>query len=485
MKRFYKSLFILGVLTVLFFLPNKLAQAASVKTPMIIEVNTEKANLTQPLIIGLVEKDSDVLVYENDKFLGNAIIQSKGTETNNYYFKLNKILEVGSHSIKVIAKKVNTELMSEFSESFEIIVPELSAPTLIFPNEQIIIAKVKPYIKGLTRTNSLVHVYVDGVYNGKTSILSHDSGTANFAYKPFLNLSVGNHTVWVVAEDENGRKSKISNILKFNIEHHLPVASNVSIVSNTADKTRPFVTGLVKNGLFVKVFVDQKMDGMIKVGNHESGTIDFVYMIKSDLSAGNHFVYVVTIDDRGKESVWSNFAKIVVTSDLSPMISEVAVSDKIEDTEIAEYIYDIKEDKEIEIVEKEKNVDITEDKIKEEPKQEIKKEIVPQVRIKDDSERDEEIKNNITDKVDDKEIKENDNIQDKDVEEILSKEISTTSAEKTGAVTEDNQGQGKSWSVLIFTVFLIAVIAWILWVNRELIKEKESENEKEDNENKK
>ncbi|MBU4455490.1 hypothetical protein KJ586_03195, partial [Patescibacteria group bacterium] len=91
--------------------------------------------------------------------------------------------------------------------------PAMPAPTMIEPDENTVTGKLKPLIKGLTINGTFVRVYIDGVYNGKTDILTHDSGTANFAYQPFLNLSEGRHAAWAVAEDEASGKSGISNVL--------------------------------------------------------------------------------------------------------------------------------------------------------------------------------------------------------------------------------------------------------------------------------
>ncbi len=94
----------------------------------------------------------------------------------------------------------------------------IPAPTMIEPGESAITDKVKPLIKGLTVNGTFVRVYIDGIYNGKTEILTDNSGVANFAFRPFLNLKVGQHTVWAIAEDEYGSKSSPSNVLKFSIE---------------------------------------------------------------------------------------------------------------------------------------------------------------------------------------------------------------------------------------------------------------------------
>ena len=56
--------------------------------------------------------------------------------------------------------------------------------------------------------------------------------------------------------------------------------------------------------------------------------------------------------------------------------------------------------------------------------------------------------------------------------------------EKTGAINESKEQQGKlKLNLIIFILFLLAIIVWIFWVNRELIKERRAEADEEDKKN--
>lgn len=451
MKRIFKNLFIIGILTILFFLPSKLAKASTntIKTPLIVSINTSGNNITRPLVTGLVQKEVDVKVYINNEFIDYAHINESLTETNNFYFQPSFHLSEGVNYIKLISVNNFTGEQSSPTKDYEIMVQLLSPPVLINPNEQIVTGKVKPLIQGLTVSGTMVHVYIDGVYNGKTKLIENKSGTANFAYEPFLNLTVGKHSVYAVAENSQGKKSKISNISHFKIEPPLPPATLIKVIENKVDQERPIVTGLVKNDLFVKVFVDKEINGMFKVKNHDSGTANFAYTVKSKLAPGKHLVYVVTIDNRGKESVWSNFVTATVANELlEPIISEKAAEEII-----------IKDDQEIKINKKNDSVAESEPvKLETEDKNN-------QVENKEVETNAPTLQNQKNSKIDD------------EVEDILNTKISTTSEQASGAINEDEVNQGKSFSVLIFTIFLIAVISWIFWVNKELIKEKSKTNE--------
>lgn len=456
MNKLFKGIFIFGIIAILFFLPNKLAHAAGVKKPMVVDVVNKDEDTARPLIVGLNESGTDVKVYLNDSFVGQAHVNEGEGETSNFYFQPHYNLSQGENKFKFVAVNKESGQVSEYSEELVFKVGDLSAPTIISPNEETITAKVKPIITGLTKSGTRVLVYVDGVYNGKTEILTHESGVANFAYKPFLNLAPGKHSIWMVAKDATGRKSKISNIQYFDIELPLPPVTLLRVVKNDFNERQPFVVGLAKNDLYVKIYVDHKLDGKFKVKNNESGTANFYYKVKTPLNYGKHLVYAVTEDERGKESVWSNFVTTNIVRKIEPSISDTAVNDTGEEQDKKRMV-ESKLDDSVGSGEVNGNNNVAPSEVVDEQQTD---------------------KNTMDNKAD----KETDNKEVKDdvLEDIINQEISTSSNKsESGLVNEDNDPQGKSWSVFIFTLFLLAIIAWIFWVNKELIREK-SKDEKDD-----
>lgn len=303
----------------------------------------------------------------------------------------------------------------------------VSAPVLIDPNEETITGYVKPLIRGIARSGYAVHVYVDGVYNGKTKRLEHGSGTADFFYRPFLNLSVGRHEVWAVAEDEDGDKSPLSNILSFNIEKPFPAPTLFApVVNKNTAMNRPFVVGLAKNDSLVRVFIDHKLFGEFKVKNHESGVANFAYQPFVALTAGHHLVYTTAIDGRGKESSWSNVVYFSVGG-RNPQISKVAAEERTADGGGTR------------VLGEEFAAEKADDNSRAGSAGSAGNEM-------------------------------------KYVEDLLrSRESSSTKA--TGLVDESKENQGKlRLNLVIFILFLLAVIGWIFWVNRELIREQRAEN---------
>jgi len=419
--KYYFLLVIFALIFNLLFFHCSLA--AIIKAPIIIEIDQGEAKkLARPLITGLTQLGTEVMIYIDGEYVGLAEINRENTKTDNFYFQLAKALSAGQHTVTAIAQDRTSLVLSPLSEEFEFYIPSLPAPTLIKPNEQTVTGKVKPLITGLTVNGSLAHIYIDGVYNGKTEILTHSSGTANFAYVPFLNLGVGQHTAWAIAEDESGRKSQISNVLNFRIEEPLPAPTLFTpVVNKSTNYQQPFIVGLAKNNSLIKVYIDKQLNGQFQVENHQSGTANFAFQPFSPLAEGNHLVYTEAVDSRGKVSCWSNIVYFRVARSIQPTITEKAAEEAKEEIKVL-------------------SETLSEEAVQ--PIGELKKEEA------------------VTEGIEEF-------IQPSESEE----------AEETGLIDESKERQGKlKWNLIIFILFLVAVIAWIFWVNRELIKERRIKN---------
>lgn len=334
--------------------------------------------------------------------------------------------------------------------------PAMPAPTMIEPDENTVTGRPKPLIKGLTINGIFVRVYIDGVYNGKTDVLTHNSGTANFAYRPFLNLSEGRHMAWAVAEDEAGGKSGISNVLNFRIEKPMPAPTIFApVVNGNTSYNRPFIAGLAKNDSLIKIFIDHKLDGQFAVTNHRSGAASFAYSPYLPLTRGGHLAYAVAIDNRGKESRWSN---IVYFSVKQPVVAQVA---RIEEQEAAAEI------KEPESEQEEPAVVIS-------PQEAAAKEIKVEELKKEETARETKVVSG------EEKTEAEEKIADEEIQKIIAEGIEKEKPKK-GLINEDKEKQSKlNLNLIIFIVFLLAVAGWIFWVNRELIKEKRKQAEKEE-----
>ncbi|RLC38268.1 hypothetical protein DRH27_02690 [Candidatus Falkowbacteria bacterium] len=442
-----KRLLFLFVFLIFFVLvPISFLNAKAGDVPIIIRVEQIGGEyLNRPLIKGLTLSNTEVMVYIDGVYLGDAHVNVENTPTNNFYFQPVKAIDPGEHVVSAVAKDKTSLTLSSFSGEIVFNTNHLlPAPTLIEPSEDIARGRVKPPIIGLAHDDTLVHVFIDGIYNGKTEILSHKSGTANFVYKPFLNLNVGKHSAWAVAEDLAGKKSEKSNVLYFTIEESLPAPIIYSpVVNSDTVYNKPFIVGLAKNDLIINVYIDHKLNGSFLVNNNESGTANFAYKPFLSLTGGNHLVYTTARDIRGKESHWSNLIYFNISSPMAPAISlEAALEEPIVKSEIIEPMEEI-------------------DSFFQEPVSPPEESESEQVDILEEE-------TSVTD----------DKVMD-EIGEILQQ--TETGEEETGAINESKEQQSKlKLNLIIFILFLAAIIAWIFWVNRELIKERKAQSDEED-----
>ncbi|MDD5031560.1 MAG: hypothetical protein PHR36_00765 [Patescibacteria group bacterium] len=409
-----------------FFLAGE-ARAGQVNPPTIIELGDKKGKEFSPqfFVKGLTPANTEVLVYIDGTYTDFAKVKREGTESDSFYYEHPTALAGGSE-IKLIGRDKTSLVLSPPVEVKYIILP-LPAPTLVSPAPEKIVGEPKPYITGLVKSGSLAHIYIDGVYNGKTKIVSHESGTANFAYQPFLNLEIGPHKVWAVAENEQGRKSGISNVLEFLVQKPMPAPTLFSpVVNNETKYNQPFIIGLSKNDSSVKIFIDNKPAGQFAIFNHPSGTANFA-LRPEVLARGNHSVYATAVDSRGKESQRSN---IIYFSVRQPVISGGVQEER------GGLVGKI-----------------------EEPAKEIESGspliVSPSGNIE----------------------KEDDNNKNKEISRLgeiegITGEENKAEKDASGAVNESREKQGKlGVNLAVFIVFILAVIGWIFWVNKELGKE--------------
>jgi hypothetical protein len=465
--RFHKKLFIL--LAFIFLAATNQssltdwdsANALSVNTPILTEVVSGSA----PYFKGEMASGTEVMVYFDGVFAGLASQTSTGNATNTFLYKYSSKLAGGEHEVTVIARDKVSLAKSPVSEKRKFTLPVLPAPTLILPNEKTITADPRPLIEGVAVSGTFAHLYIDGYYNGRTPILHHPSGTASISYKPFLNLGIGWHSAYAVSENSLGEQSLVSNTIKFRIEQPM-VSPTLRSVVHTSDYSRPNIVGLAKNGSKVKVYIDKKFVGYAKVKDASSGTASFAFRPATGLSNGTHLVFVTGIDSRGKESSWSNFQHIVIKK---PVVSTNAPASAVIAKPKPKPADDksVKGDKVI--------LDSDGDGISDEDERN-KYKTDPFSRDTDGDGYDDlvELKNGYdplvpaVGKQDDKSDSDQSIDKDKTDSELASTSTSTT------------QVSNIKLNLLIFASFLIGLVLWILWVNKEIIKERSGVNKETD-----
>ena len=353
---------------------------------------------------------------------------------------------VGMHTAMAVAKDPTSLVLSTPSVEINFEIDALPAPTLIKPAEKDVFNQNKPVIIGLTAKNTFIRVFIDGIYNGMTDIVSHESGTANFSYRPTTDLTPGRHEIQAIAENKFSNQSNKSEIREFFIELPMPAPTLLKPIDNSEiSVSQPFIIGLAKNNSNVKIFIDEKLDREFKVKNHDSGTANFAYLLSKPLTKGQHSVYTTAIDDRGKESQQSNIVHFVIKQ---PNIAQAVQ----EDRQGAVSVIEEKSDKIGKpIVISEKNGEVEKAKV----------EIVEEV---------EKVKVEIVGS-------ETSQSGTSGYEADLDK-----TGERDGGIVNENEIKQSKFRIdsAIFLLFFLGILGWLFWVNRELVKEKREQNQRTD-----
>lgn len=449
-----KALIISTIVCISICVLPSFSQAAdnNVPTPTIDEIKILPINPYVHVIYGQTRHGTEVLVYLNGSFIDLAKTDNTGTEFDQYSLVIEDSLIVNETGrVMVIARDRTSLRLSAPSAEEELVKQILPAPTLVFPTPGIITTD-KPLITGLTVSGTAVEVYVDGQYDGETSHCEDVSGTANFAYSLKNRLVAGNHAISLAAKDSQGRVSRLAEQVLFKTVLPLPAPTLLAVLDKTAG--RPAITGLAKNNSTVQIFIDDLKVDQFRVKNQLSGTANFAYMPVQSLTKGKHFVYTVACDQENKISTKSNIIYFESATVKEPKITQIASRESASETMPA--------DEEI--------TDVT-----------VLSEDAP---IGTESEENEAINSDLSAETEENEAEiSKDELKipaviDDDIKNILEGQASTSAP--AGIINESEKSQSKlQLNLIIFILFLAAVVVWIFWVNRELIKERKDQETKE------
>ena len=91
-KRLCKSFIVLFILTAGIFFSVAVANAsAEIKKPIIVSLNQDDAMyIGKPLIISLTQANTEVLIYVDGEYDGNAQVNTKQTKTDNFYYQIKR-----------------------------------------------------------------------------------------------------------------------------------------------------------------------------------------------------------------------------------------------------------------------------------------------------------------------------------------------------------------------------------------------------------
>ena len=189
--------------------------------------------------------------------------------------------------------------------------PIIITPT---PNQSFTTSDID--ISGTSQNNTQVEIYVDDRLDGVADVLNQSSGNGTFSYQKNFSLTNGYHTIMVRAVNKLNR-NLISDFASVGIK--IVSYQSPTLLEPEGDITtdRPIIKGVAPNSAFIEIFIDGLYYDTIQAGTHASGTAGFTYSPLSNLSFGDHMVYVIAESPDGtKRSEKSNTLEFrIVSSD--------------------------------------------------------------------------------------------------------------------------------------------------------------------------
>ena len=186
--------------------------------------------------------------------------------------------------------------------------PYLASPTVVYPEDGKTIVEKQPWILGLARSNNTIFIVIDDKLENTVLSTNHPSGTGSFFYKLRRDLSLGTHTLYAIARNEDGVYSAQSPKITFEVKAPSVAASILPLVEKVEEGviTGMTIPGLAANNSTIKVYVDGVLFDAFQVENNPSGTAHFAYNIDlSKLAVGRHSVYTIAYDQNDKASLKS------------------------------------------------------------------------------------------------------------------------------------------------------------------------------------
>jgi hypothetical protein len=183
---------------------------------------------------------------------------------------------------------------------------------------EVSIVSARPLVTGLVKYGNTIEIFIDNKSAGEAVVKEGEySGIANFYFKPKANSvdmsqELTTHTIKLVATNPRDNSVCSTNLLNFVIiPYPAPVIHRLGEISYveranllTINTRNPLVTGLVKYGSLVEMYVDDKMVGNAKVKEGERTGVANFYMTLPKLNAGQHTLYTIA-KKAGQEEIES------------------------------------------------------------------------------------------------------------------------------------------------------------------------------------
>lgn len=173
-------------------------------------------------------------------------------------------------------------------------------PTVISPASGEYLISRQPTISGLSRSETIINIYIDGALAGKAFTAAHPSGTGSFSYLLNRQLSNGSHTLAVEAYDAAGNYSRRSSAIEFGVTDPTigPTLQSISVSGGQS-----VLNGVGWGDTDITVIDNGKEIDIFYIGG--SGQQSFSHTLPS-LGAGTHTITAIAHDAVGKPSRLSN-----------------------------------------------------------------------------------------------------------------------------------------------------------------------------------
>jgi len=294
----------------------------------------------------------------------------------------------------------------------------------------------EPFVSGITSENTSVLVYIDGIYYDDAKIVNN-AKLDNFYVYLKNKLSEGKHSFFLISRDMNGVMSPQSKEKDFIFTDQI----DTPVITKTNFNSSVYISGKSANENFIDLYIDNNLFKTFFIDRNSKNTFQFDF---NNLTKGNHSFFIIARDDIGRRSNQTkefSFFFNKPTSTKSNVVINPVVNLSNPTSEKLQV-----------------NQNIKKPSISEEGQiEEVVVEGVDNIENIDQN-KPEELNN-----------------ETNEVDKIL-KNISEEENKNTGSLDEEGQNQSDlKINLIIFLGFLIAVILWIVWVNREISSEGEKE----------
>lgn len=377
----------------------------------------------------------------------------------------------------------------------------VSAPTIVSIQKS---SSNECFINGLTKSGTDVFIFLNGAFVG-SAVVKDQPGAAssNFVYQLKQKTSLEKKVVTALARD-----SKTLVISDYSAPMIITAETNQTgsgsetktlsaptlISPNTATivgKSRPTIIGYTVGGTNVEIFIDEVYVGETGTTSDSLITANFSFVPDRDLAVGQHQVFAVAKNEKEQRSTASELLTFNIEDKLPAPILEEPIANQdnlykplfvgLTYNQTAVFVYvDDKLAGQAKVEKKEAGVTSFAYQVQEP----LTKggHLVYTVAI-DQRGKESDHSNYVYFFAGERTAADSsDNSADKtgsdDISPILDNQKDLATADDGGMINESKEKQGAlKWNVVVFLGFLIAVIAWIFWVNRELIKEKRKRNQ--------